>query len=213
MTDNDLVATERSVFRTVTDTGLWDVFIASVVAIFAIAPKLSVTMGDFWSSAVFLPVWAVVYAIIRILKERVVVPRVGVVRFGAFRRKRLWKFTVVMLAVNVIAFVLGIVAFLRGAGAGSLLFPMTFSLTVLLGFSLAAYFLDIRRFFVYGVLLAIGPLVGEWLFRQGYVLHHGFPVVFGAAAILMAVVGMTKFTLLVRSHPPVAAGPSAKAHG
>ena len=60
MTSNDLAAAERRGFRSVVDTGLWDVMLASVVAMFAIAPLLSVRLGDFWSSAVFVPFWGLV---------------------------------------------------------------------------------------------------------------------------------------------------------
>ena len=37
-----------------------------------------------------------------------------------------------------------------------------FSLTLLAGFSLAAYFLDYPRLYIYGLLLGIAPFVGEW---------------------------------------------------
>ncbi len=102
MTTDDLKAAERRVFRTAVDHGLWDVFLASMVAMLAIAPLLSETMGDFWSSAVFLPVYAGVYLAIRLIREHVVVPRVGLVQFGSYRKNRLRRFTVVMLTFGVL---------------------------------------------------------------------------------------------------------------
>jgi hypothetical protein len=208
MTD-DLAATERRTFRAAVDTGLWDILIASVVAMFAIAPMLSGTLGDFWSSAIFLPVWGGVYLIVRFLGARVVTPRVGVVRFGAHRQARLRRSGLVLAAVNVAALLAGVFAASRADTAGVWVFPMTFSLIVLVVFSLVAYATQIPRFFFYGAMLAVSPLIGEWLFRQGYALHHGFPVMFGLAATVIAVIGMTKFALLVRSHPPVTHGPAS----
>lgn len=41
MTITDLKVTERNAFRATADDGLWDLMIASVVAMFAIAPLLS----------------------------------------------------------------------------------------------------------------------------------------------------------------------------
>ncbi len=210
MDGTDLKAVERSAFKAAIDTGLWDVFIAAFPAMFAIAPLLSGTLGDFWSSAVFIPFFAGLYLALRIVQERVVVPRVGQVRWGSHRKARLKRFTVAMLAVNVFALVLGGVAFIAmGRGAGSLwMFPVMLGLTVLLGFSFAAYTLGLPRLFLYGLMLAGGPLIGEWLWRQGFASHHGFPVVFGTAAAVIAAVGVIKFVLVVRRTPPVLDQPS-----
>ena len=100
---DDLIATERRTFRAAVDTGIWDLLIAGVVAMFAIAPGLSVTMGDFWSAAVFVPVWAVLYLVLWLVRTRLVVPRVGVVRFGADRQARLQTSGLILAAVNVVA--------------------------------------------------------------------------------------------------------------
>jgi len=206
MPRNDLKAVERRAFRSVVDTGLVDVIIASVLMMFAVAPLLSVPLGDFWSAAIFLPVYAALFLTLRVVRERVIVPRVGRVRFGPARTKRLLRFNLVMLTVNVVALVLSLLsytAFERGAREVWGM-PVTLSLTILLFLSFAGYFLNIPRFFFYGVVLAGGAMVGEWLFRQGYASHHGFPMVFGIAAITIAAVGLIKLAVLVRSHAPVA---------
>ena len=59
----DLVEAERQTFRAATDTGLWDIMIAAVLSMLAIGPYLSRSMGDFWSAAVFLPVFSVLYLV------------------------------------------------------------------------------------------------------------------------------------------------------
>jgi hypothetical protein len=207
MTNDDLAAAERNVFRSVVDTGLWDVMLASVVAMFAIAPLLSSRLGDFWSSAVFLPFWAAVYLATRFFRERYVVPRVGVVRFGIPRQARLKKFGVILLIVNTISLVLAAVFTTRPGEPRMWVFPIVFSLIVLAVSSLAAYGFNIPRIFGYGVMIAFAPAIGEWLWRSGYAAHHGFPVVYGATAFAIAAIGITKLTLLIQSHPPVA--PSA----
>jgi hypothetical protein len=201
----DLKVVERSAFKAAVDTGLWDVFIAALVAMLPIVSLLGGTLGDFWSPVVFLPVLGGTYLAIRFVQERVVVPRVGQVRWGSYRKARLKRFTVAMLTVNVVALALGGVAFIATQrGAEELwVFPAMLSVVLLVGFSFASYSLNLPRLFLYGLLLAGGSLIGEALFRQGRVSHHGFPLVFGTAALMIATIGLIKFALVVRSTRPV----------
>jgi TctA family transporter len=152
---------------------------------------LSGRLGDFWSSAIFLPIWAALYLVLRAVKRRVVEPRVGVFHFSAVRKARLGRFTVIMVAVNVIALVAGILAAFNSGTTW--VPPVIFGVIVLLAFSLAAYFLDIPRYFFYGVLLVVAGAVGEVLFQRGLVSHHGYPVVFGFSAALIAAIGLLRF--------------------
>lgn len=206
----DLKSEERDAYRAATDTGLWDILISSVVAVFAIAPLLSTRLGDFWSSAIFIPVWAVVYLGVRIVKDRYIAPRVGEVRWGPDRKSRLLKLSVAMLVVNIVAFGLGAVAYLATEWGYSDLWvmPVPFGLTVLVLFSLLAYAVSIPRFFFYGLLLAFSPLIGELMFRQGLVAHHGFPVVFGIAAIVIALIGVVRLARILKSAPQDSNGDS-----
>ncbi|MGD2153092.1 MAG: hypothetical protein PVG79_07460 [Gemmatimonadales bacterium] len=209
MIQNEIQQAERSTFHAAYDLGIWDIMIASVLSMFAFAPLLSDSLGEFWSSAVFVPIVGAVYLALWAVKRRLLVPRVGVVRLGSFRQARLRRLTLVLLAINVVALAAGTFFALRFDAVGGLAPVIVLSLTLLVGFSLAAYFLDIPRFFLYGLLLAVGPFVGEWLWRRGYASHHGYPVVFGIAAAAIAAVGLIKLFALVRDHPPLPDGPAA----
>ncbi len=193
MFDADLRRIELSAYRSVMDSGLWDLFLASIVAMLAIAPLLSVYLGDFWSSVVFLPVFVALLVMIRVLQSRVIKPRIGTVEFARPRRQRLVMLTVIMLVVNIIAFAVGLVASARAPAVDGMVVSLGMSLVILVGFSLAAYLLEIPRVFFYGLLLAGAPPVGEALFRRGYASHHGFPVVFGVCATVILVSGIVRF--------------------
>lgn len=206
MTDiapSDLRSEERNAYRAATDTGLWDILISSVVALFAVAPLLSSKLGDFWSSAVFIPVWVVVYVGVRFVKDRFVTPRIGEVRWGPARKSRLKKLGVAMLVVNIVALGLGALAYLATEWGYSDLWvmPVPFGLVVLVLFSLLAYAVSIPRFFFYGLLLAVSPLIGELLFRQGLATHHGFPVVFGIVAVAIAFLGLIRLGRILKMRP------------
>lgn len=208
MIQNDLLQAERSTFRAGADIGLWDLLIATLVSMFAIAPLLSVSLGDFWSSAIFVPILAAVYLALRFVKQRLFVPRIGVVRFGAYRQARLRRLTAVLVVVNLVALALGAVFAFRFEPGGGLLPLIVLAAALLMGFSVAAYFLNIPRYFVYGLLVAIAPFVGEWLFREGYASHHGFPVAYGATALLIATAGLITLRVRLRSLGPQRGGPA-----
>jgi hypothetical protein len=203
---------ERKVFRITYNDGLWDIFLGCFFLMWAFAPYLSASLGDFWSSVVFLPFWAVVYLAIRLIRKYVVAPRIGMVKFGQVRKTKLVKFTVVMLVVNIVAFILGLVAALNFGSIPGQMISIFFGMTLLVFFSLAAYLLDFGRLYIYGLLGGLSSLVGEWLWSHGYATHHGFPITFGTLSGIMIVVGMVVFIRLLHDNPvPTAGAPSGEA--
>ena len=108
-----------------------------------------------------------------------------------------------MLVVNILALGLGVSAYLAAEQGYSDLWvmPIPFGLIVLVLFSLLAYAESIPRFFIYGLVLAVSPLIGELLFRQGLASHHGFPVVFGIVAIAVALIGLFRLGRILRTRP------------
>jgi hypothetical protein len=205
MADRDLRELERRTFRKATDDGLWDILISSFVAAFAIGPLLSETLGDLWSSAIFLPIWLALSLAARVVRSRILAPRLGTVRMGADRRRRMHRLGVALLCVNIVACAIGI-AVAIGAQQGridleGLGFPLMFSLVILAVFSFVAYAVSIPRYALYGLILAIAPLLGEWLWRHDLASHHGYPIVFGVAAAVIFTVGVARLAVLVRRHP------------
>ncbi len=203
---------ERKVFRASYNDGLWDIFLGCFFLMFVIAPYLSTSLGDFWSSVVFLPIWALVYLLISLIRKYMVTPRIGVVKFGLPRKTKLAKFNVVMLVINIIAFILGLVAATSFGIVSGQIYSIVFGMLLLIGFSLAAYFLDFSRLYIYGLLAGFSPLIGEWLWAHGYATHHGFPITFGTAAGIMILVGLVVFARLLRDNPvPIEGIPSDEA--
>lgn len=192
---------ERKVFITATNDGLWDIFLACIFLMFIIALYLAPSLGDFWSSALFIPYLTLVYLAIWLVRKYVVTPRIGRVQFGQVRKTRLAKFSTVMLIVNILAFILGLAAAIWFESVPGQVISMIFGLTLLTGFSAAAYFLDIGRLYFYGLLAGFAPLVGEWFWSQGYADHHGFPVTFGALAGLTFMVGLVIFARFLHDNP------------
>jgi hypothetical protein len=192
---------ERKVFRISANDGLWDILLGCFFLMFAIAPFLSPFLGDFWSSAVFVPFLGLAFLAAWLIRKFVVTPRIGVVRFGGESKSRLLKFSVVMLVVNIAAFISAVVLTTSTTVLSGQTTSIRFGLIMLLGFSIAAYFLQFRRLYIYGLLAGLSPLLGEWLFMHGYAPHHGFPVTFGATSTVMILIGLVVFTRLLRNNP------------
>jgi hypothetical protein len=192
---------ERKVFRSTFQDGLLEIMLGCVVLMFAIAPFLSPHLGDFWSSAVFVPFWAAVYCLLWVVRRQVVRPRVGVVAFGAWRRTRMLRFNLVMLVAGIAAFVLAILSALSFGDAPGWMYTARFGLIVLIGFSVAAYFLEFAALYLYGALIALALPVGELLWVHLGVPHHGYPISFGLTAAFLILVGLVKLTRLLRTYP------------
>ena len=202
MTQNlSLKDAERKIFRTTYNDGLWDIFLACFFFTFIIELYISPYWGDFWSSTLMLPVMAISYLIIWLIRKYVVIPRTGVVKFGIIRKAKLRKFTVIMLIVNILAFILGLVSVLSFGSFPGQIYSYFFGATLLIFFSFGAFFLDISRLYFYGLLAGLSPLIGEWLWSQGYAAHHGFPLTFGTLAGIMTIVGLVIFFRFLRNNP------------
>lgn len=196
-----LKGVERKAFSASYQDGLIDIFIGCVVLMFAIAPFLSPALGDFWSSAIFLPFWGIVYLLLWALRNYVVRPRAGNVTYGSWRRSRLLKFNIFAFAGGILALILGILSLVKFDVLPGWIHTARFSLLMLVGFSVTAYFLEFTRLYLYGALIALSPLVGEYLYATFAVPHHGFPITFGLTAVFILFTGLLLFVRFLRDHP------------
>jgi len=201
MTSNtDLEALERKAWRSYFQDGLWDILLGCIVLMFAIAPPLSrIGLGDFWSSAVFVPFWVLVFLLIVLIRKYIIAPRIGVVKFGQTRKKKLFKFNILMFVVLLLGLILGIISF-RNINAPGWVHSLRFIAIVLICSSLAAYFLDFKRLYVYGIIIALSIPIGEWLYVHTGVPHHGYPITFGITAAIMIIIGLILFVRLLRKY-------------
>jgi hypothetical protein len=206
-TDKTLKAIDRKIFKTYFEDGLLDIFLAAFALMFAVVPLLSGTLGDFWSSFVFLPFYGVVYLILRYLRRRFVTPRIGSVKWGAMRAKKLRTGNIILLVINLVFLALGVVAFMLPIGSGWMM-SILFGVMMLILFSAAGYMLDFNSLYVYGILLALAMPVGEWLYQNAGFSHHGYPVVFGCLSGIMFLRGLSTFINFLKNTHDQVEGPT-----
>ena len=192
---------ERKLFQTSVQDGILDIQIGCVLLIFAVAPLLGVYLGDFWSSFVFLPFWIMILLGGRSLRKNYIQPRIGQIEYGSYRVRRLKNLNLALLIFNLAALGGGLVVFFRFQDFQGWLPPLMLSILCLIGFSLAGYLVDSPRFFLYGILVALAPLVGEFLYRNYRFTHHGFPVTFGAISGGLILAGSVMLIRLFRKYP------------
>ena len=195
-----LRAIDRKIFKTSFEDGLLDIFLASFVLMFAVAPLLSGRLGDFWSSFIFLPFWGLVYLILWYLRRKVISPRIGTVKWGEMRKKKLRIGSIIMLILNFLFLGLGIFSFLAPIDSGYAM-SIRFGVMMLILFSGAGYMLDYAPLYIYGVLMTMAIPLGEWLYLNVGFTHHGYPAVFGTLAGIMLLHGIYKFFTLVKNIP------------
>jgi len=202
MNQIDLNELERQIFRSTFDDGLIDIFIGVILSQFAITPLLTdLGWGDFWSSAVFAPVFVIILGGILLLKKYLIIPRLGAVKLAPKRKSRL---KLLLLSVNIlliIGIIAGIFFFKFSSKLHIWMAPAFFCLMLLCGFSVAAYLLNLTRFYIYGVLNGAAVIAGELLFRYAGVFHHGFPKVFGVTSSIMIIIGIVLFARFLQRYP------------
>lgn len=197
---------ERKAFRLAHQDGLWDIFIACVTLMFAIGPFLSPRLGDFWSSAIFLPFWGLAFLVIWLVRKYVIRPRIGQVKFRPARISRLRRSYLVIFVILLANFILGLFSAISFVSLPGGLSMTIFSLLILTVFSIAGYFLEFNELYIYGLLIAFSPLVGEWLYTNFKVSHHGYPVTFGITTGIIMITGLVKFIRILRADSTHIAG-------
>jgi len=193
---------EKKAFTTVFEDGLWDIFIGIMLFCFMVAPLLlnDWGFGDFWSVVIFLPVVLVFLWSIKISENRITAPRLGIVKMGENRRKKVFGLQIILVFTVVLGVIIGLVVFLLGDKLYSInwFFPATTCFVFMFSFTAAAVALNVRRYQWYGIMITVLVPMGEILFWKGLIKHHGIPLVFGIVALIILGTGICKFLLFLK---------------
>jgi len=152
---------ERKAWRSFYQDGLWDIFWGLMLLAMAISALLSdIGASEPVQLGIMIALEALGILVLFVGKRRITVPRIGRVRFGPKRKRRLSKVRVVLAVsalVGAALFVAGPV--LTGKLSRSMTFefilPAGWVVNCLVVFSLMAYFLDFSRLYLIGVLYAL----------------------------------------------------------
>jgi hypothetical protein len=201
----NLTKLEKKTFKFVHEDGLWDIMIGLTLIIFMVLPLYLSDAGlsDFWSSFVMLIPYALVFLIITTFRSKLVGPRIGFFKIGQSRRKKIRILNVLLVILLVLGAIFSLLAFdlFVPMDKQAWFFPLLISSVFLFMFSAAAFLLSGPRFLMYGIMIAFFVPAGEILFRKGILTHHGFPAVFGTAALIIILTGIIKLVLFIKRYP------------
>ena len=200
----DLKQIERNAFRAAFQDGLTDVLLGSVFATLSLVPWLEqLGLPRPFGYLIVFAILFVVWAEIKLFKNRFVAPRLGIAVFGQARKNRMKQarlalIVMVLVTVGLVAFTAtGILQKSLGTFSewGSYLFIGAIFVVTL---SLLAFFLDYPRLYVYGWLLSLLYPFSVWLEnRTGWLFPSG-ETFFGGIII---VVGLITYIQFLRQHP------------
>ena len=205
MTANiDLKELERKAFKSTFEDGVWDIYLGLMLLPMVFWLLLVAQRDELaaWAVVFTFGFFAVPLILFRATKKHLVVPRLGVVRFGTERQRKRKKLGLVLaLSVLGTAVLVSITAFS--------LFPTfdnlpewaflvgLFGAKIVLVFSLIAYYLDFSRAYLYGWFYALAVVN---LFTQ-IDAGAGVPLLPVLFAMIMMGVGAVLLIRFLRTHP------------
>lgn len=197
---------ERRAWGRVFNDGLWDIYLALLfmnVCVWMISVQLDRTNG--LSAAVAIGFLVVIVGGFRFAKRTLTEPRIGSFKIQVRRTRKVYLGAYMGVGVTVILVGVTVVAatgtFPKGPPLAAILFGVL-AIQAVVMFALAAYFLGVQRFYVYGLLVAAG-YVGTEILAAVQGISRGWDIVamFGLPVLVMLPVGLVLLVRFVRSHP------------
>jgi hypothetical protein len=195
----DLKELERRAFRSTFQDGLWDIYLGLLFLAFAFGPIYDWLGFSKTADMVFQLGYVVVAFLLLYLGKRyITVPRLGQVKFGPARKRKIIK-TRVVLGISVVLGLTVWALFASGHDLALNMLLLIFAVNILVVFGAMAYYLDFDRLYIYAVLYGLSLPVGRVL---------GLPneaAVFWVTAGATVIVGIVLFVRFLRDYsvPPI----------
>jgi len=205
----NIKALEKRAFRSFFRDGIYDVFLGGILLSFGLPLILSEfgwihyeTMAIPLIISIIVNVSALVFFVFG--KKYITAPRLGIIRFGKTRKRKMMHVRL-LLAISVL---IGLATFFLtlfkilpvGAETGIPAASMIFGIQVLIVFSLAAYFMDFTRLYLYAFLFAVSMPVTFWLKKNAAFTYPSLYVSCLTAGPML-VIGLILFVRFLRQYP------------
>jgi hypothetical protein len=205
----NMKALEKKAFRSFFKDGIYDVFLGLILLSFG----LPMMLNEFGWIDYETMIWPLVFALTLNIgallffvfgKKYITVPRLGLVRFGKGRKRKMKHVKLILVIsalIGVVIFFLVLFKLLPvGGETGIPVAGVIFGIQALIVFSLAAYFMDFTRLYLYAFLFAVSLPLTFWLKKNDFFAYPSL-YVFSLTAGPMLVVGCVLFFRFLRQFP------------
>jgi hypothetical protein len=164
MDTSDQKQIERRVFTSFIQGGIIEAFTGIFLLQLGFPALFSRSgFGDWESALLALPIALILLFVVFLVRRFVIIPRLGRVKFLPERRRKLSKLIIVpvltLIAGAVVGYIFSENASLRHIFVGQI----PFILVPIIVFGAAAYFLDMKRLYVYGAIVGLVFPLGKYL--------------------------------------------------
>ena len=205
----NIKALEKKAFRSFFRDGIYDVFLGTILLSFGLPLILREFGWIHWETmtiplviSIILNVGALAFFVFG--KKYITAPRLGIVRFGTTRKRKMMHvklLLVISVLIGVVTLFLTMFKILPvGGDTGIPAAGVIFAIQVLIVFGLAAYFMDFTRLYLYAFLFAFSMPVTFWL-KKNASLAYPTLYVYSLTAGPMLVIGWILFIRFLRHYP------------
>jgi hypothetical protein len=205
----NIKALEKKAFRSFFKDGIYDVFLGGIL----LSLSLPLMLKEFgWPDYETMAIPMIISIIVNVAaltffvfgKKYITAPRLGIVRFGKTRRRKMMHVKLLLtvsVLIGVVTFFLSVLKVLPvGEKTGIPAASLIFGIQALLVFSLAAYFMDFTRLYLYAFLFALSMPVTFWLKKNAALAYPSLYVSFLTAGPML-VIGWILFIRFLRQYP------------
>jgi len=192
---DDIKEMEKKAWMSTFQDGLWDIYIGLIIIGLGL-PWLGGFFGlpETVGMLVTVFTWDGGAGIIFFLgKKYITRPRMGFVKFGQIRKKRnklLALFLAMMVAFTLIIFIFTLVGLFQVHLPGFLVMLLIGLLFITLPFSIIAYFMQLKRLYLYAILGGLGLFISELLVPIIPAPYNDI-IPFGGTGLVITITGLT----------------------
>jgi len=200
----DIKAMEKKAWISTLQDGLWDIYFGLLImgmgfswlgGFFGLPETVDVLVTIFgWDTGVIL--------VFFLGKKFITQPRMGFVKFGQIRKKRnklLGLFIGLMVAFTLITFIFTLIGMFQLQLPGFMVMLLIGLLFITLPFSIIAYFLQLKRLYLYAILGGFGLFISELLVPIIGAPYHDI-ITFGGIGFVITITGIIIFIKFLKRY-------------
>ncbi len=214
----NLETLEKETFRKFYEDGLFDVVLGLMMTTMAIGAVVTDWIGsEGFGLLIMVGAAFVLVAALLVMRHRLLRSRLGEFQPGPRRRRRIRATRLALLAsvvVGLIVFAVAAIVYASGVSVASLevVIPVVWFVNATVVLGAMAHFLDVPRFYVYGLLFGLGMPLLIWPDLLWDVRVSPL-VAFTVPAAPIVATGLYKLARFLRDYPVLPAGDGESADG